>query len=80
MYGGPIHLDTFDYKPQMIGMDGKTIDVRTFGRGGKRNRGRVVEPRWKFQQYGECGQVGEFIVSERGKACRRHRLHSFDDR
>ena len=56
MYGGPSHIDTFDYKPQMIGMDGKTIDVKTFGRGGKRNRGRIVEPRWKFQQYGECGK------------------------
>ena len=56
MYGGPSHVDTFDYKPQLIGMDGKTIDVKTFGRGGKRNRGRVVEPRWEFQQHGECGK------------------------
>ena len=34
MYGGPSHIDTFDYKPDMIGMDGKTADVKTFGRGG----------------------------------------------
>jgi hypothetical protein len=25
MYGGPSHMDTFDYKPAMIGMDNKTI-------------------------------------------------------
>src|SRR5579862_1479048 len=25
MYGGPSHIDTFDYKPAMKGMDGKTI-------------------------------------------------------
>ncbi len=56
MYGGPSHIDTFDYKPNMIGMDGKTITVKTFGRGGHRNQGRVVEPRWKFKQYGECGK------------------------
>lgn len=56
MYGGPSHIDTFDYKPNMIGMDGKTIDVKTFGRGGHRNQGRIVEPRWKFKQYGECGK------------------------
>jgi hypothetical protein len=56
MYGGPSHIDTFDYKPTMIGMDGKTIDVPTFGRGGKKNGGRVVEPRWKFKQYGQCGK------------------------
>ena len=56
MYGGPSHIDTFDYKPKMYGMDGKTIEVKTFGRGGKKNQGRIVEPKWKFKQYGECGK------------------------
>jgi hypothetical protein len=56
MYGGPSHIDTFEYKPNMIGMDGKSVDVKTFGRGGHRNQGRIVEPRWKFKQYGECGK------------------------
>jgi len=56
MYGGPSHIDTFDYKPGMVGMDGKTIEVKTFGRGGKKNKGRIVEPRWKFKQYGQSGK------------------------
>src|SRR5688572_8454896 len=56
MYGGPSHIDTFDYKPAMVGMDGKTIDVKTFGRGGHKNQGRIVEPRWKFHQRGNCGK------------------------
>jgi hypothetical protein len=56
MYGGPSHIDTFDYKPKMKGMDGKTIKVKTFGRGGHRESGRIVEPKWKFSQHGECGQ------------------------
>ena len=56
MYGGPSHIDTFDYKPKMIGMDGKTIDVKTFGRGGHKNKGRIVESPYKFQQYGESGK------------------------
>ncbi len=56
MYGGPSHIDTFDYKPTMNGMDGKTVEVKTFGRGGHRKGGRIVEPRWKFQQHGECGK------------------------
>jgi hypothetical protein len=56
MYGGPSHIDTFDYKPAMVGMDGKTIDVKTFGRGGHKNQGRIVEPKWKFKQYGQCGK------------------------
>jgi len=56
MYGGPSHMDTFDYKPDLYPLDGKTIDVKTFGRGGKKNKGRVVGPKWKFKQYGQCGK------------------------
>jgi hypothetical protein len=56
MYGGPSQIDTFDYKPNMVGMDNKTVAVKTFGRGGHRNEGRIVEPRWKFKQYGTCGK------------------------
>ena len=56
MYGGPSHVDTFDYKPDLYALDGKTIPVKTFGRGGKKNEGRVVGPKWKFKQYGECGK------------------------
>ncbi|SVB41823.1 uncharacterized protein METZ01_LOCUS194677, partial [marine metagenome] len=62
MYGGPSQVDTFDYKPKLYPLDGKTIEVKTFGRGGKRNRSRVVGPKWKFKQYGECGkQVSELF-------------------
>lgn len=56
MYGGPSHIDTFDYKPTMYGRDNQTIQVKTFGRGGHKNVGRIVEPRWKFKQYGQCGK------------------------
>lgn len=55
MYGGPSHIDTFDYKPAMKGRDNQTVDVKTFGRGGHKNQGRIVEPRWNFKQHGECG-------------------------
>ncbi len=56
MYGGPSHVDTFDYKPDLYPLDGKTIEVKTFGRGGHKNEGRVVGPKWKFKQYGQCGK------------------------
>ncbi len=56
MYGGPSHIDTFDYKPDLYPLDGKTIKVKTFGRGGRKSEGRVVGPKWKFKQYGECGK------------------------
>jgi hypothetical protein len=56
MYGGPSQVDTFDYKPALYPLDGRTISVRTFGRGGHRNQGRVVGPKWSFRQYGQCGK------------------------
>ncbi|MEX2561515.1 MAG: DUF1501 domain-containing protein, partial [Pirellulales bacterium] len=56
MYGGPSHVDTFDYKPKLYGLDGRTVPVKTKGRGGEKNEGRVVGPRWKFKQYGQSGQ------------------------
>ena len=55
MYGGPSHIDTFDYKPELFKYDGKTIEVKTFGRGGKKNEGRVVGPKWNFKQHGQSG-------------------------
>jgi hypothetical protein len=56
MYGGPSHVDTFDYKPKLYELDGKTIAVKTFGRGGKKNGGRVVGPKWEFHPHGQCGK------------------------
>jgi hypothetical protein len=56
MYGGPSHVDTFDYKPELYPLDGKTITVKTKGRGGEKSQGRVVGPKWSFKQYGQSGQ------------------------
>lgn len=56
MYGGPSQVDTFDYKPDLYPLDGKTIKVKTRGRGGSKDEGRVVGPKWSFQQYGESGK------------------------
>jgi len=56
-YGGPSHMDTFDYKPKLYPLDGKTITVKTFGRGGHKNEGRVVGPKWQFKPYGKCGKL-----------------------
>jgi hypothetical protein len=55
-YGGPSHVDTFDYKPELFRLDGRSIEVQTFGRSGRRPMGRVVGPQWNFRQYGQCGQ------------------------
>jgi len=57
MYGGPSQVDTFDHKPKLYPLDGKTIEVKTFGRGGRKSKGRVVGPKWKFKRYGKCGKM-----------------------
>src|SRR5947209_361871 len=56
MIGGPSQVYPFDYKPTLYNLDGRTIPVRTHGRGGHRNQGRVVGPKWRFRQYGQCGK------------------------
>jgi len=56
MYGGPSQVDTFDYKPKLYELDGQTVPVKTKGRGGSKNEGRVVGPKWKFKRYGQSGQ------------------------
>jgi len=58
MQGGPSHVDTFDYKPDLIAADGKDIDFegvrfQTFGKVSNR---RLMKPLWGFNQYGECGR------------------------
>jgi len=57
MYGGPSQVDTFDYKPKLYPLDGKTIQIKTRGRGGARSQSRVVGPKWSFRPYGQCGHM-----------------------
>ena len=56
MYGGPSQLDTFDYKPHLVGRDGQNITVRSFREGNKPKQLKLMEPKFKFKQYGQCGK------------------------
>jgi hypothetical protein len=48
MDGGPSHVDTFDYKPKLPGLDGKTMPrARAFA--------RLLASPWKFSQHGASG-------------------------
>src|SRR6187455_2308885 len=44
MQGAPSHVDTFDYKPELIASDGKQIGGRA-----------ILAPQWKFKQHGKSG-------------------------
>lgn len=53
MNGGPSHVDSFDYKPNLSKYDGKTApggNLKT-----ERPTGNVLGSPYKFQQYGESG-------------------------
>ncbi len=49
MAGGPSHVDTFDYKPQLIKDNGKQGKY-----GNQRGSGLLASP-WKFSQHGDGG-------------------------
>jgi hypothetical protein len=49
MEGAPSHVDTFDYKPRLPELDGKTMPgARGFG-------GKVLASPWQFKQHGQGG-------------------------
>ncbi|HEV3143570.1 MAG TPA: DUF1501 domain-containing protein [Gemmataceae bacterium] len=50
MEGAPSHVDTFDYKPRLPELDGKSMPGGRGGFGGK-----VLASPWKFKQYGQSG-------------------------
>lgn len=58
MQGGPSHVDSFDYKPELIAKDATKIDFTgvRFSTFGKVSQRTLMKPLWKFRQYGECGQ------------------------
>lgn len=60
MQGGPSHVDTFDYKPALVGGDGKSVslhDPRKIANSGElaESEHRLMAPRWKFGRHGEAG-------------------------
>ena len=54
MYGGPSHMDLFDYKPELQKRDGKTVEVEV--RRGNFQKRTLLGSKRKFAQYGESGQ------------------------
>src|SRR5487761_116453 len=52
--GGVSHMDTFDYKPELLKADGKRTGIG----GGLSNQQRVLlKPRWEFKPGGICGTL-----------------------
>ncbi|MEM1293918.1 MAG: DUF1501 domain-containing protein [Verrucomicrobiota bacterium] len=82
MSGGPSHVDTFDYKPELIKRDGKGFDfvgVRSKNFGVKSER-QLMRPLWDFKQYGESGQWVSDLFPHQAKhvddLCFIHSMHT----
>ena len=67
MQGGPSHVDTFDYKPNLGKNDGKS----------PRGMSRLMASPWAFQQHGESGlwrsssNASITACAASARACRR---------
>jgi hypothetical protein len=54
MHGGPSHVDTFDYKPSLIKLDGQPMPIPK-PRVQFAQTGNLLAPQWRFRQRGESG-------------------------
>jgi hypothetical protein len=71
MQGGPSHVDSFDYKPQLLARDGKAMpfdDARVIANTGKRGSSqRVMRPMWEFARHGQSGRWASTLFPEIAK-------------
>ena len=63
MAGGPSHLETLDYKPELAKLGGEPMPT-SFTEGqqlaqlqGGRNSLKCLAPQYKFKPYGKCGRM-----------------------
>jgi hypothetical protein len=82
MQGGPSHVDSFDYKPDLIAKDGQSIDFTgvRFGDFGQVTKQKLMKPLWRFQQYGQTGKHVSDLFPEIGQhvddLCFLHGVHT----
>lgn len=56
MQGGPSHVDSFDYKPELIKWHDRRVEFDV-ARTRKRTAEKVMKPLWDFQQHGQSGKL-----------------------
>ena len=82
MQGGPSHVDSFDYKPELIKRHGQDIDFNgvRFGTFGNKSKRKLLKPLWDFKQYGEQGKYISDLFPHTAKhvdkMCMIHSMHT----
>lgn len=65
--GAISHVDTFDYKPQLIQYDGKPLPGNEQLVSFQGPNGNLTRPLWKFRPRGDCGKMVSDLVPRIGE-------------
>ena len=84
MQGGPSQIDSFDYKPELAGRDGRQFafdDARAIANTGTRGTTqRIMKSPWEFRQYGQTGRWVSDLFPQVARhvddLCMIHSLHT----
>jgi hypothetical protein len=82
MYGGPSHMDTFDYKPHLQRDDGKALpfDIPKLQRMAGRGLGKLMGSPFKFRQHGKSGlwmsEIFPELAKHADKLCVLNGMHT----
>jgi hypothetical protein len=66
MAGAASHLDLFDYKPELVKLDGKPSDFGEPVEAFQNGLGPWKKPVWDFKPYGESGKMLSDVVADLG--------------
>jgi len=66
MVGGPSHIDLFDYKPELVKLDGKTFPGKVRYDNPAQASARVQGPMWKYQRWGKSGMEMSELMPQLG--------------
>jgi len=79
MQGGPSHVDTFEWKPELMRYDGKKAEFHN-PRTRKVQNLTVMKPLWDFAPRGECGRPVSSLFPEMSRhvddLCFLHGMHT----
>ncbi|MCS1408451.1 MAG: hypothetical protein M2R45_01626 [Verrucomicrobia subdivision 3 bacterium] len=82
MQGGPSHVDSFDFKPQLVKNHQRQVDIMgyRFDDFRQMTKRTMMKPLWEFQRYGQCGQPVSSLFPETAKhvddICFLHGMHT----
>ena len=63
LQGGPSHVDSFDYKPELFKAHDQTKDTYV-PRTRKVEARKMMQPLWEFSQHGQCGRWASTLFPE----------------